>query len=72
MQCTLGTSAVLRHKAPPLKEIANYKKITATTGPIRITENSKVSIQVIHNKNGVKIKGVQRAGGMRQVKPAGL
>ena len=42
------------------------------TGPIRITENSKASIQVNHSKNGEKIKGVQRAGGMRQGKPAGL
>jgi hypothetical protein len=40
-QCILSTSAVLRHKLPPLKEIAISEKITATTGTIRITENSK-------------------------------
>ena len=45
-QCILSTSAVLRHKLLPLKEIANLgKKITATAGAVRITENSKVTFQ---------------------------
>ena len=32
VQCTFNTVAVLRHTVPPLKEIANYGGITATTG----------------------------------------
>ena len=34
VQCTFNTVAVLRHTVPPLKKIANYGGVTATTGLI--------------------------------------